>query len=113
MPIHAAAAARTLLHDDHRYHHDWLPAESPRNLVGKALLDVERSEQRLDVGDARLDLDHQQDSEAGVVREQIDPSSVAIDIEAHLRMDDPAPAFQPPLPEVRKRRVTRVQQLVE
>lgn len=91
----------------------WRPAEAPCDLSGEADLDVERTEQTLQIGDPRLDLDDQDAARRRVEREQIDPPAVAIDVEAHLGMDEPAIALEPSFPLLGQRRVIRVEQAVE
>ncbi|HET9416309.1 MAG TPA: hypothetical protein VFP30_02090 [Candidatus Limnocylindria bacterium] len=58
-------------------------------------LRIERSEQRLDVYQQRLELDREHDPRRRMERKQVDPSAFAPPAVADLDLNEPAPSLQP------------------
>lgn len=76
-------------HGEHWHCCGGFPSESPGLATGDSLLDVQRTQQLLHVGDDRLDLDNQKEATDGLVCQQVDATSIAIVVEAHLRRGKP------------------------
>lgn len=67
-----------------------LPSARCRELRCQSLLHAERSEQSLEIGNLRLDLDDQERSGVRMKGHEVDSASLAVHAEARLRLDDPS-----------------------
>ena len=109
-PRDVTAGGRAVGDDQHGHDAASSPSEAPRENRRDANLHVEPAEKILDVDDGCLDLDDEKDSAARVEREQIDPSSIAVVVEAHLSSDIPTEGPQAFGPYRGERRVVRIKE---
>jgi hypothetical protein len=91
----APSICASFTHDQHRDDCFCGPPQQPSLAAADALLDVQRTENVLDVGDDGLDFDHEQDSPKRLVSQEIDPAAVTVAIEADLSGHGPSEGFEP------------------
>jgi hypothetical protein len=96
--------------DDHRRDAPHRPSHFRSDGPRVPRLDVEQTEQRLQVPQNRLDFDDEQRAAGRVECQQVDPAALAVPAEADLRADDPAPSLQAPLPVLLQKSVAGVDQ---
>jgi len=104
-PIRAAGS-----HDQNGYRHGSSPTQRPCDANGEPTFDVKQTERILYVGDDGLDLDDRERSGRGMPGEDVDPPAVAIAVEAHFRLGQPAAVAQSAQHHARNSRVVRVAQ---
>jgi len=75
-----------------------IPSKISRQEPTVAHLYVQPTQKPLRVGNFGLDLDNEQDLGGAMPGEEVDPTSVAVPIEARLDPHIPTPALQPSLP---------------
>ena len=94
--------------DDRRYDRGDDPPAIPCKHRRDAFLDIKPAQEILDVVDACLDLDHEQDPEVCLIGKDVDPAPVSVMIEADLALDDPTGAAQQVNQPVLQLRVTGI-----
>ena len=75
--------------DDPNRHRMRFPPAFTRDLPGKPALTIHAADEIVDVDDVCLQFDDQDSPEAGVPGENVDDSSLAIDGERDLGLEDP------------------------
>lgn len=114
MPAGDPAVRGSVRHDQPACDDEWLPPTCCDDRRRQTSVAIRLADHSLDIGDARLQLDHQQRPRCRVLGEDVDDGSFAVDGERDLRDDLPSIACGK---EARHRlvelRVARVQQAIE
>lgn len=84
------ATGRTAIGDDHPHTDErGRPFTLARDVTGEATIAIDLADEATDISDRALHLNDQEGPSTGVPGDDVDGSTLAVDRERHLRLDDP------------------------